>query len=152
MRLVTRRKSVHTASEASPGRCWSTWPAIGGAGPADGWPRLALPLVAAAAAGESPANEVWTPERIQKAIAEGIVTVDGPEVIDGKDTVRLTVAAAKAEPGLRMWVDASTYLPVRWVWEQDGARAFAVTWLPPTPENLAQLETEIPAGFTEEPR
>ncbi|GGN13793.1 hypothetical protein GCM10011609_63000 [Lentzea pudingi] len=102
--------------------------------------------------GESPADEVWTPERIQKAIAAGTVTVDGPEVIGGKDTVRLTVAAAKAEPGLRMWVDASTYLPVRWVWEQDGARAFDVTWLPPTPENLAQLRTQIPAGFTEEPR
>jgi hypothetical protein len=48
-----------------------------------------------------------------------------------------------------MWVNATTYLPVRWQWLQDGSTAFDVTWLPPTPENLDQLTAPIPPGFAE---
>ncbi|MCX2949724.1 hypothetical protein [Lentzea sp. NEAU-D7] len=101
--------------------------------------------------GESPDNEVWTPERIQQAIRDGRITVAGPgEPIGGSPTVHLTIAGLKPEPTTQMWVDAATYLPKRWLWEQDGATAFDVTWLPPTPENLAQLRTSIPDGFTEQ--
>ncbi|MGW6937092.1 hypothetical protein ACWGE0_44080 [Lentzea sp. NPDC054927] len=100
--------------------------------------------------GETPDDEVWTPEKIQKAIEDGRITVTGPgEAINGTQTVRLHVAARKPEPALEMWVDATTYLPMRWLLAQDGATPFDVTWLPPTPENLAQLRTQIPDGFTE---
>lgn len=100
--------------------------------------------------GETPDDEVWTPERIQKAISDGRITVTGPgEPINGTRTVRLHVAERKAEPALDMWVDATTYLPMRWLLVQDGSVPFDVTWLPPTPENLAQLKTQVPDGFTE---
>ncbi|MGW4214682.1 hypothetical protein ACWEIJ_42325 [Lentzea sp. NPDC004789] len=101
--------------------------------------------------GETPSDDdVWTPEKIQKAIKDGRITVTGPgDPVNGKQTVRLNVAAGKAEPATEMWVDATTYLPMRWHWVQDGAATFDVTWLPPTPENLAQLKTQIPDGFTE---
>lgn len=99
--------------------------------------------------GETPAEEVWTPERIQRAIQDGRITVAGPgEPINGTRTVRLDITAQKAEPATEMWVDATTYLPLRWRWRQDDATTFDVAWLPPTPENLAQLKAPIPDGFT----
>lgn len=98
--------------------------------------------------GETPDDPVWTPEEIQKAIADGRIKVVGPgEQINGTQTVRLDIAADKLG-ATEMWVDAATYLPMRWRWVQDGATPFDVTWLPPTPENLARLKTQIPDGFT----
>ncbi|MET8764238.1 hypothetical protein [Lentzea sp. NPDC004782] len=101
--------------------------------------------------GETPSDDdVWTPEKIQKAIKDGRITAAGPgDPINGTQTVRLSIAADKAGTATEMWVDATTYLPMRWRWLQDGASTFDVTWLPPTPENLAQLKTQIPDGFTE---
>ncbi|GGU26830.1 hypothetical protein [Lentzea flava] len=100
--------------------------------------------------GETPEDDVWTPDKIKAAIKDGRITVAGPgEEINGKQTVRLTIAAGKGEVPAEMWVDATSYLPLRWRWAQDGATTFDVTWLPPTPENLAQLKTAIPDGFTE---
>ncbi|MEU0883840.1 hypothetical protein ABZ345_34995 [Lentzea sp. NPDC005914] len=100
--------------------------------------------------GESPEDQVWTPEEIQKAIREGHITVVGPgEPINGTQTVRLDIASDKGGVATEMRVDANSYLPVRWRWVQDGGAPFDVTWLPPTPENLAQLKTQIPDGFTE---
>jgi hypothetical protein len=100
--------------------------------------------------GETPDDEVWTPEKIQQAIAAGRITVAGPgDPINGTQTVLLHVAARKPEPAIELWVDATTYLPLRVLLVQDGATPFDVTWLPPTPENLAQLKTPIPDGFTE---
>lgn len=102
------------------------------------------------APGDTPEDQVWTPEELQQAIKEGRITVAGPaEPIGGKPTVRLNIAAHKGEVPTEMWVDATTYLPVRWRWVQDGATAFDVSWLPPTPENLALLAAPIPDGFTE---
>ena len=50
----------------------------------------------------------------------------------------------------RMWVNATTYLPmrehVRW---SDGQQSvFDYVFLPPTPQNLAKLRLVIPAGYT----
>jgi hypothetical protein len=47
-----------------------------------------------------------------------------------------------------LWVDATTYLPVQTQFQQEGATPYAVSWLPPTPENLAKLKTVVPPGFT----
>ncbi|KJK51031.1 hypothetical protein UK23_08620 [Lentzea aerocolonigenes] len=99
--------------------------------------------------GETPDDQVWTPEEIQKAIRDGRITVAGPsEPINGTPAVRLDISADKAGVATEMWVDAATYLPMRWRWVQDGGTPFDVTWLPPTPENLAALKTQIPDGFT----
>lgn len=104
--------------------------------------------------GETPGDDVWTPEEIQQAIADGQITVVGPaEPINGKDTVRLDISSADGRMIVtEMWVDAATYLPVRWRWVQEGSTPMDVTWLPPTPENLALLTTPIPDGFTETQR
>ena len=81
--------------------------------------------------------------------------VVGHTKLDGHDAIELTWAAAGATSYL--WVDASTYLPLR---EVDnipvGGPGKTITTtdqtdyelLPPTPANLAQLTTPIPAGFT----
>lgn len=96
-------------------------------------------------------DDVWTPKEIQQAIAHGSITVVGPgEPIDGKATVKLRTDQPKGGAAMDMWVDTTTYLPVRWQWRQDGSTPFDVTWLPPTPENLAQLTTVVPPGFTKE--
>lgn len=97
-------------------------------------------------------DDLWTPEEIQKAITDGRGTVLGPGgPIHGIPTVRLTVEAeGKATVPTELWVDAKTYLPVRWRWLQEGpSSVFDVKFLPPTPKNLDKLTAPIPPGFTD---
>ena len=94
------------------------------------------------------ADDVWTPEKIQAAIRSGRIKVDGAgEPINGVATIRMTVAPIKTEVASDIWVDATTYLPVRVLWHQDGAVPFDVSWLRPTPDNLRLLTVPIPPGF-----
>jgi hypothetical protein len=96
-------------------------------------------------------DDVWTPKEIRDALKDGTLTVTGPgEPINGKATILLHRDAGKAQPPMDLWIDAKTYLPVRWQWEQENSTPFDVVYLPPTPENRAQLTTVIPEGFTEE--
>lgn len=96
-------------------------------------------------------DDVWTPKEIQDAIAQGRIEVVGPgEPVNGKETVRLRTVPGKADVPMDLWVDATSYLPVRWQFRQEGSTLFDVSWLPPTPENLAQLKTVVPPGFTEQ--
>jgi hypothetical protein len=96
-------------------------------------------------------DDVWTPKEIRDALKDGTLTVTGPgEPIDGKPTILLHRNADKVGPPMDLWIDAKTYLPVRWQWEQENSTPFDVAYLPPTPENRAQLTTVIPEGFTEE--
>lgn len=96
-------------------------------------------------------DDVWTPKEIRDALKNGTLTVTGPgEPIDGKPTILLHKNAEKAGVPMDLWIDAKTYLPVRWQWEQENSTPFDVAYLPPTPENRAQLTTVIPEGFTEE--
>lgn len=96
-------------------------------------------------------DDAWTPKEIRDALKEGTLTVAGPgEPINGKPTILLHRDEGKAMPPMDLWIDAKTYLPVRWQWEQANSTPFDVTYLPPTPENRAQLTTVIPEGFTEE--
>ena len=50
----------------------------------------------------------------------------------------------------RLWVDATTYLPMRqFLGLSNGQKSVTdYTFLPPTPGNLAKLRPEIPAGYT----
>lgn len=96
-------------------------------------------------------DDVWTPKEIRDALKKGMLTVTGPgEPVNGKPTILLHQNADKVGVGMDLWIDAKTYLPVRWQWEQANSTPFDVTYLPPTPENRAQLTTVIPEGFTEE--
>ncbi|MBB4907537.1 hypothetical protein [Actinophytocola algeriensis] len=95
-------------------------------------------------------DDVWTPAEIQESLKNGTLTVVGPgDPVNGKPTILLHRDTRKAEVPLNLWVDAETYLPVRWEWEQANSTPFDVTYLPPTPENVANLTAVIPPGFTE---
>lgn len=94
-------------------------------------------------------NDVWTPREIQQELArDGAVSVIGPgEQLGGRATVKLHVSELKADTTMTLWVDATTYLPVRWQYDQDASTPYDITWLPPTAENQAKLTAPVPAGF-----
>lgn len=91
------------------------------------------------------------PSYIRATLACGRITLAGQARIDGAETIRI-VATARSEPGRRaaaagrltMYVSPSSYLPVRIDWL--GTRV-DLSWLPPTPANLAKLNVTIPPGF-----
>lgn len=96
-------------------------------------------------------DDVWTPQEIQQSLANGDLEVVGQgEPVGGRPTILLHRGMGKAEVPMDLWVDAETYLPVRWQWQQANSTPFDVTYLPPTPENLAKQTAEIPQGFKEE--
>jgi hypothetical protein len=101
----------------------------------------------------APAHDsVLTPEEIRQELADGSIAVVGPgEAIGGKPTVKLHREPRRTDVATDLWVDATTYLPVRWQWLQEGSTPFDVAWLPPTPENLAQLTTVVPPGYARQP-
>jgi hypothetical protein len=102
------------------------------------------------------------------ALKAGLITVAGHRSLNGRDTILLRVNSAynlnragvnpKAgihDPGSWIWIDANTYLVVQ-------TKLFPmlhglppsvdhVTWLSPTPRNLALLTVTPPAGFTKIP-
>jgi hypothetical protein len=105
----------------------------------------------------------------QQALKAGTITVVGHQSLNGRDTILIRVNAAN-KPGAKLqwppswiWIDASTYLVVQtkhFIPSLPSApggkiswRAIVnqVSWLPPTPENLAQLTVTPPAGFTKIP-
>jgi hypothetical protein len=107
------------------------------------------------------------------ALKAGIITVVGHRSLNGRDTILIRVKAAHPFPRVStpdswIWVDASTYLVVQskhFVPRfQSPVRLSAphrkvtwssvvdhVSWLPPTPANLALLTVTPPAGFTKIP-
>lgn len=104
------------------------------------------------------------------AVEQGRVTVAGHRSLDGRDTIllriRQTARRSPQPPQIELWIDARTYLVVQetyWAPDvPDGAtvdpaaapgmkltpRTIRVSWLPPTPANLATLDLPPWAGFT----
>ena len=93
---------------------------------------------------------------IRAEIANGQFVVVGLTELHGQRAIELKINVPpnnEAPPhvtGERMWVNATTYLPMRdstrW---SNGQRSVAdYVFLPPTPENLAKLRPVIPAGYT----
>jgi len=110
----------------------------------------------------------------QQALEAGIITVVGHQSLNGRDTILIRVnpvnkpGAPLQFPPSSIWLDASTYLVVQtehFVPDLQGGsgpsatggkvswRAIVnqVSWLSPTPQNLAQLTVTPPASFTEIP-
>ncbi len=118
----------------------------------------------------NPAN--WT-TYIRQTLSCGKLTIAGHALVNGKKTIKLT--GSMTEPSwwthgghhaaLRvdatLYVDPSTYLPVRAFWSNrshpaDGKPLHGtvrqdVRWLPPTPRNVARASVTIPAGFRKVP-
>jgi hypothetical protein len=132
---------------------WRT-PLIGQAGPA---PKLTC---AHAFPGPGTSNFRAT---IAKALSCKLFTLDGHQQVSGVNAIKLTL---KPQPGLpirqTLWVDPSTYLPLRtstsFLAAQRPARVLVddYQWLPPTTANLAALRATvrhaaIPPGFRKLP-
>ena len=104
---------------------------------------------------KSPAE--WS-ATIESGFKCGAFTVAGRQWIDGVDAIKLTGHPPAA--GTTIWVDPSSYLPVRLTGrvqliaggtgKQDaGTLAIDFRWLPPTRANLRELTAPIPQGFRE---
>jgi len=83
--------------------------------------------------------------------AEDLLQLIGDERIGGRDTVhlRLTGRTQGGLPQIDLWVDASTFLPVRLVGTKGVVTsAIDYTWLTRTGANLAKTDLTVPAGYT----
>ena len=94
---------------------------------------------------------------IRAEIADGQFTVVGPTELNGRQAIELQINVPpnnEAPPHVtaaRLWVDATTYLPMQQFLQMSNGEQNTAdyTFLPPTPENLANLRPEIPAGYTQ---
>ena len=99
----------------------------------------------------------------QQALKAGTATVIGHRSLNGRDTILLRVkdasnkagdTSAAALPPYYVWLDSSSYLVVQTQRFDTVTRSQVVqhiTWLSPTPGNLALLTLTPPAGFTKIP-
>jgi hypothetical protein len=93
---------------------------------------------------------------IRAEIANGQFTIIGRTILDGQQAIDVKFSVPpnnEAPPHVtaeRMWVNATTYLPMRdYVRMSNGQQSITdYLFLPPTPENLAKLRPVIPAGYT----
>jgi hypothetical protein len=100
----------------------------------------------------------FTPDAaaIRAEIANGQFRVVGRTELHGQQAVELEINVPpnnEAPPHVtaaRLWVDATTYLPMREYQRMSNGEQDVTdyTFLPPTPKNLAKLRPEIPAGYT----
>jgi hypothetical protein len=106
-------------------------------------------------------DPTYWPADIRKLLACGQFTTAGTEQVDGVDAIKVTQVRPDGPDGMAtvLWVDPSTYLPVRvMVKEQPRpggpyllVKTEDVQWLPPTAANLAKLTVPIPSGFVQVP-
>jgi hypothetical protein len=93
---------------------------------------------------------------IRAEIANGQFKVVRQTELHGQQAIELQINVPpnnEAPPHVtaaRLWVDATTYLPMREYLRMSNGQQNVTdyTFLPPTPENLAKLRPEIPAGYT----
>lgn len=93
---------------------------------------------------------------IRTEIAHGKFTVIGRTELHGQRAIELKVNVPpnhEAPPHVtaeRLWVNATTYLPMRGStrWSNGQKSVFDYVFLRPTPKNLAKLHPAIPAGYT----
>jgi hypothetical protein len=96
------------------------------------------------------------PPSIRDQIADGVLTVvSSGQQIDGHDTIELTDTNAGATAGIsHLWVDSSTYLPVRQIlglpsgMTGDSSQT-DWTYYPPSSASLAKLQLSIPPDYSE---
>jgi hypothetical protein len=95
----------------------------------------------------------WT-TTIRQQIDAGELVADGTQMFEGRELLKFQEVIPD-EPELTdlAWVlvDPETYRPVHRVGYPGSDTEYTMTieFLPRTPENLAQLEAPVPAGFTE---
>jgi hypothetical protein len=90
---------------------------------------------------------------VRTAISCGALAEDGRQLVNGISAIKLT-SRTSSPLSETIWIDPSTYLPVRVVTRSPGGmpaiqQTANIAWLRPTARNLAQLSVTIPAGFRE---
>ena len=93
---------------------------------------------------------------IRAEIANGQFKVVGPTELHGQRAIELKINVPpnnEAPPHVtaaRLWVDATTYLPMQEFMRMSNGQQNVTdyTFLPPTAGNLAKLRPVIPAGYT----
>ena len=100
----------------------------------------------------------YLPDTIRMQLADGLLVVIGHETLDGRDTIHLKQHLPAGIPAefvpSDIWVDASTYLPIREVEHNALTGTDTVIhfeWLPDTSENLAKTVFKAP-GWARRPR
>ena len=121
--------------------------------------RLSLP-----AAGQAGCQEAFLPPPVgttldgaaalRTALSCGHFQLAGHEQLGPAGTVKLVSVKTNGPYTVTLWVDPSTYLPVRLIWNWLDPRAQGpgtltgdFQWVKPTPDNLAALQVTAPAGF-----
>ncbi|MFI7680765.1 hypothetical protein [Actinophytocola sp. NPDC049390] len=99
--------------------------------------------------------DVLDADALKKAIDEGRMELVGAETIGDKETHHLRLFANRRGYQIDLWVDATSYLPVRQTSTViDGPEKPVMTsdydWLPRDEENLAKLELTPPPDFVKE--
>lgn len=110
------------------------------------WWKLELPP---RPAGTAPGLDAYTdPQQIRTALSTGALQVIGDDRDGGAaGAIHLRLAG---NPRIDLWVDGSSYLPVRLVGTKGQVTsALDFSWLPRTAENVAKTELTPPAGYTQ---
>jgi hypothetical protein len=92
---------------------------------------------------------------IRTALSCGHFQLAGHEQIGSADAIKLVSVKVNGPYTATVWVDPSTYLPVRlsWNWldprgQGPGTLTGDFKWVDPTQDNLSALKVTVPAGFS----
>ena len=98
------------------------------------------------------------PAEIRAALSCGHYRLAGHEQLGPADTIKLVSDQVNGPYTETLWVDPSTYLPMRLTWHWLDRRAQGpgtltgdFQWLQPTQANLGALQVTVPDGFRQEP-
>jgi hypothetical protein len=90
------------------------------------------------------------PAQIRGSLSCGSYAISGHRRVDGVEAIAISLLHAAALGWHEtLWLNPSTYLPVRITWSNAGGQSWQADyrWLAPTPANLAKLSLTVPAGF-----
>ena len=92
-----------------------------------------------------------TVSSMAQLVKEGRYREVGTGTVDGHRAVEFHIDQP-SDNDWNMWVDAASYLPLRWTVSSPGTNGTQTStvdfqFLPPTPANLAKLTVPIPPGF-----
>jgi hypothetical protein len=130
------------------------------------WWRSSLQLSLPAPAGQTACASAFLPPpvgttldwaaQIRTALSCGHFQMAGHEQVGPTDAIKLVSAKVNGPYTVTLWVDPSTYLPVRLIWNWLDPRAQGpgtltgdFQWVKPTQENLGALQVAVPDGFTQ---
>lgn len=134
-RITAGKQSLTTTAVSYTSHTWwtaqSARPAVSGASSASCLPRGEIRL--------GGGGNAW-PDFIRSQLGCGAYTVVGRQAAGGVNAIEI-----KGNGGyITLWVDPSTYLPIRLT---AGGVQIAFQWLTATPAHLAMLNMPVPAGF-----